>query len=80
MVHNGEHKCSNRNFISTIDEKTISEDANVYVAHTQLSPLHEEVSDFVSNFLNVLTIFVLIIFSFFCLLTSNRIKWNCIVG
>ncbi|KAH0721592.1 hypothetical protein KY285_005276 [Solanum tuberosum] len=43
MVHNGEHKCSNRNFISTIDEKTISEDANVYVAHTQLSPLHEEV-------------------------------------
>ncbi|KAG5581760.1 hypothetical protein H5410_052387 [Solanum commersonii] len=43
-VHNGEHKCSNRNFISTIDEKTISEDAKVYVAHTQLSPLHEEVN------------------------------------
>lgn len=54
MVHNGEHKCSNRIFISTIDEKTISEDANVYpnvqrdyVAHTQLSPVHEDVRYFV---------------------------------
>ncbi|MCD7447099.1 hypothetical protein HAX54_023128 [Datura stramonium] len=50
MVHNGEHKCSNRIFIPTVDEKTISEDANAnpnvqrgYAAYTQLSPVHEEV-------------------------------------
>ncbi|XP_009781458.1 phosphatidylinositol/phosphatidylcholine transfer protein SFH3-like isoform X1 [Nicotiana tabacum] len=50
MVRNGEHKCSNRIFIPTVEEKTISEDANAnpnvqrnYVAHTQVSPVHEEV-------------------------------------
>ncbi|XP_009589910.1 phosphatidylinositol/phosphatidylcholine transfer protein SFH3 isoform X1 [Nicotiana tomentosiformis] len=50
MVRNGEHKCSNRIFIPSVDEKTISEDANAnpnvqrdYVAHTHLSPVHEEV-------------------------------------
>lgn len=54
MVRNGEHKCSNRIFIPSVDEKTISEDANAnpnvqrdYVAHTHLSPVHEEVSYFV---------------------------------
>ncbi|XP_055808225.1 phosphatidylinositol/phosphatidylcholine transfer protein SFH3-like [Solanum dulcamara] len=49
MVHNGEHKCSNRIFIS--------EDANVYpnvqrdyVAHTQLSPVQEEVDMMNKNY------------------------------
>ncbi|CAN4125114.1 unnamed protein product [Withania somnifera] len=50
MVHNGEHKCSDRIFISTIDEKTISQYGNVnpnvqrnYAAHTQFSPVHKEI-------------------------------------
>ncbi|KAK6136731.1 hypothetical protein DH2020_029559 [Rehmannia glutinosa] len=64
MVRNGEHKCSNKVVISSLDEKTISEDENSvskrnnsfdlkseskrltkdYVAHSQLSPVREEVS------------------------------------
>ncbi|KAI3446138.1 hypothetical protein Pfo_002803 [Paulownia fortunei] len=64
MVRNGEHKCSNKIVISSVDEKTISEDENAickrnnsfdpisnsprctrdYIAHPQLSPVHEEVT------------------------------------
>ncbi|KAL6494813.1 hypothetical protein OROGR_031613 [Orobanche gracilis] len=64
MVRNGEHKCSNKMVISSMDEKTISEDENAIskrtnsfdlksdsmrnsrdvIAHSQLSPVREEVT------------------------------------
>ncbi|KAG8364341.1 hypothetical protein BUALT_Bualt19G0118800 [Buddleja alternifolia] len=43
MVHNGDHRCSNKIVISSVDEKTISQDVNARKNNSfRLSPLREE--------------------------------------